>query len=68
MKITFFFPFFLFFYTEMEEILYIGGFRVGQYCDYEKQCNDDAPTFVNLVASARKIEIQTIILLKRNFL
>ena len=50
MKITFFLSFFLFFYTEMEEILYIGGFRVGQYCDYEKQCNDDAPTFVNLVA------------------
>ena len=36
--------------SEMNEILYIGGFRVGQYCDYNEQCTDDAPTYVNLVA------------------
>ena len=36
--------------SEMNEILYIGGFRVGQYCDYDQQCTDDAPTYVNLVA------------------
>ena len=38
------------FSNEMQEILYIGGFRVGQYCDYNQQCTDDAPNFVNLVA------------------
>ena len=36
--------------NEMNEIMYIGGFRVGQYCDYNQQCTDDAPTYVNLVA------------------
>jgi len=36
--------------SEMKEILYIGGFRVGQYCNYNQECTDDAPTFVNLVA------------------
>ena len=35
---------------EMDELLYIGGFRVGRFCDYEEECTDHAPTFDGLVA------------------
>ena len=35
---------------EMQELMYIGGFRVGPFCDYEKVCSDNAPSYDGLVA------------------